>query len=116
MRISDWKFRRVLFRSQPDQALVEIMEGEGADDDPGHRARNHDRQVAAVPGAAVGPQPPEIHQAEDRQHDRRRLQGRDHERHPRRTEERRVGKECVSTWRYRWAADHIKKKKTTTTK
>src|SRR3546814_20622288 len=23
-----------------------------------------------------------------------------------RSEERRVGKECVSTWRYRWSADH----------
>src|SRR3546814_14650899 len=28
-----------------------------------------------------------------------------------RSEERRGGKECVSTWRSRWAADHKKKKK-----
>src|SRR3546814_13232004 len=28
-----------------------------------------------------------------------------------RTEERRVGKECVSTWRYRWSPDIKKKKK-----
>src|SRR3546814_13469495 len=30
-----------------------------------------------------------------------------------RSEERRVGKECVSTWRPRWSADHSKKKKKT---
>src|SRR3546814_15880846 len=30
-----------------------------------------------------------------------------------RSEERRVGKECVSTGRYRWAPDHKKKKKET---
>src|SRR3546814_17470662 len=30
-----------------------------------------------------------------------------------RSEERRVGKECVSTCRYRWAPSHEKKKKTT---
>src|SRR3546814_14379573 len=30
-----------------------------------------------------------------------------------RPEERRVGKECVSTCRYRWAPDHQKKKDTT---
>src|SRR3546814_18574124 len=28
-----------------------------------------------------------------------------------RSAERRVGKECVSTWRSRWSADHYKKKK-----
>src|SRR3546814_11805667 len=28
-----------------------------------------------------------------------------------RSEERRVGKECVSTWRARWSAYHYKKKK-----
>src|SRR3546814_10022043 len=27
----------------------------------------------------------------------------------RRSEERRVGKECVSTWRSRWSTDHYKK-------
>src|SRR3546814_13215840 len=31
----------------------------------------------------------------------------------RRSEERRVGKECVSTCRYRWARDHYKKKEKT---
>src|SRR3546814_14411325 len=31
----------------------------------------------------------------------------------RRTEERRVGKECVSTCRYRWSPSHYKKKKET---
>src|SRR3546814_12856841 len=30
----------------------------------------------------------------------------------RRSEERRVGKECVSTCRSRWSPDHLKKKKT----
>src|SRR3546814_1449455 len=29
---------------------------------------------------------------------------------PRRSEERRVGKECVSTCRYRWSTYHLKKK------
>src|SRR3546814_12083069 len=33
----------------------------------------------------------------------------------RRSEERRVGKECVSTCRSRWSPYHYKKKKTTTT-
>src|SRR3546814_16309278 len=32
------------------------------------------------------------------------------------SEERRVGKECVSTCRSRWWPDHVKKKKTTTEK
>src|SRR3546814_16790934 len=32
-----------------------------------------------------------------------------------RSEERRVGKECVSTCRYRWSLDHIKKNKIITT-
>src|SRR3546814_13288030 len=30
---------------------------------------------------------------------------------PARSEERRVGKECVSRWRSRWSPDHKKKKK-----
>src|SRR3546814_17714145 len=34
----------------------------------------------------------------------------------RRSEERRVGKECVSTCRYRWSPYHYKKKETTTKK
>src|SRR3546814_13001083 len=33
---------------------------------------------------------------------------------PNRSEERRVGKECVSTGRSRWSRDHSKKKKNTT--
>src|SRR3546814_14708991 len=32
----------------------------------------------------------------------------------RRSEERRVGKECVSTCRFRWSPDHLNKKKTET--
>src|SRR3546814_18250303 len=32
------------------------------------------------------------------------------QRDDRRSEERRVGKECVSTCRYRWSPDHYKKK------
>src|SRR3546814_12903596 len=35
------------------------------------------------------------------------------DRHPFRSEERRVGKECVSTCRFRWSPDHSKKKKHT---
>src|SRR3546814_20243510 len=33
---------------------------------------------------------------------------------PKRSEERRVGKECVSTWRSRWSPEHSKKKKNKT--
>src|SRR3546814_19926209 len=45
---------------------------------------------------------PEFHDAEDRMRRRR-------------SEERRVGKECVSTCRYRWSPYHYKKKNRTDT-
>src|SRR3546814_20163414 len=38
------------------------------------------------------------------------IQGQRADSQPIRSEERRVGKECVSTCRYRWSPDHSKKK------
>src|SRR3546814_20523520 len=69
-------------------------------------------------GERDGPYP---ERAEQEQHDaQRRLQGTDHGSamparwlfRKRRSEERRVGKECVSPCRSRWSPYHYKKKKT----
>src|SRR3546814_16901054 len=44
----------------------------------------------------------------EKRHAERDQRGRSH---PGRSEERRVGEECVSTCRYRWSTNHKKKKK-----
>src|SRR3546814_11114323 len=100
MRISDWKFRRVLFRSDVGHRLPPRREiavaGIGGE---GRRcSRERKRHYGAgekVSGHVIhlSTSPVEQFQAIPR---RRFLGG------PR-SEERRVGKECVSTCRSRWS-------------
>src|SRR3546814_15857300 len=63
--------------------------GCGGRRDDHHRA---DRAALSLPVRSAGDPPPADDEPEDR------------------SEERRVGKEWVSTWRYRWSPDHEKKK------
>src|SRR3546814_10969581 len=92
MRISDWRFRRVLFRSQLRFRTRNGCQHAGADA-PDQRSHGRDRCAARKARAALywG------------------VAGAS------RSEERRVGKECVSTCRSRWSPYHYKKNKITTT-
>src|SRR3546814_13456169 len=98
-------------RPEPLGALFEIGEATGPEiEEPAPGKRRQDRHERPVhqrdPGGCN-------HQARDGEQgvadpvraDAARKSDRD------RSEERRVGKECVSTCRYRWAPDHNKKKK-----
>src|SRR3546814_12935679 len=95
MRISDW-FRRVLFRSTPPAVVAKIA----ADV----------RQVLAQPAfqekfvTSVGLEP--LDQGPE---EFARFLARDRPEYEHRSEERRVGKECVSTCRSRWSPYNKKK-------
>src|SRR3546814_11011998 len=122
MRISDWSSdvcsSDLLYRLDPDGSLTEILHGlttsngaafspDGATfyhaDTPTHaiRAYDVDKTAGTLAGGRL------FHQFE---HGNGRPAGGAVDR----SEERRVGKECVSTGRYRWSAYHEKKKKRNT--
>src|SRR3546814_14960273 len=100
MRISDWSsdvcssdlVARLFAHRRPDQRLVRV--GEAGALEIGHRVRLAPHDVVEDPIAIVlerGADAENIVIAAD---------------HPDRSEERRVGKECVSTCRSRWSPYH----------
>src|SRR3546814_16887404 len=109
MRISDWSsdvcssdLRRAGVEAEPAHP-----EQAGADQGHGQRVRRHDVLLIA---ATLSDD-----EAADERHDARvdvdDGAAREIERAPaERSEERRVGKECVRTCRSRWSPDHYKKK------
>src|SRR3546814_12149351 len=96
MRISDWSFRRVLFRSLH---LDEVAGRHDRGDDlalPGVAGRVHADEARPVHVLRL------IFHLYAAEFGRGRKDGR--------SEERRVGKECVSTCRSRWSPYHEKQK------
>src|SRR3546814_18562665 len=118
MRISDWSFRRVLFRS--DQAVARARHGNGPEDLPAARLqalgrlvepRVGDRQRRGDDDHGVGKG--EEHRADDdadgavdRLAEQQRLQEALVAEEVNRSEERRGGKGGVRTWNARWAPYH----------
>src|SRR3546814_20690138 len=97
MRISGLEFRRVLFRSHQLLAQRSIVQSPGAGLPPGSRRSTTHGAAAGAPAPAHygGVAVLLVTLTTDR------------------SEERRVGKECVSTCRSRWSPYHSKKNKTT---
>src|SRR3546814_19493041 len=102
MRISDWSFRRVLFRSM-EQLKYNLPS----------KIQQTNREAVLVGVTASGNCEVLLEKGEDTAHCSVDIQtsARGFGQIWRaRSEERRVGKECVSTCRSRWSPYHLKKK------
>src|SRR3546814_13471664 len=97
MRISDWS------SDVCSSDLVELLDGD-------EKTLRRIEKALRRAGAADGESRPKIFQALDLEFEQEPA-AQPEDASPARSEERRVGKECVSTCRSRWSPYHSKKKK-----